>query len=274
MDQQTNEFGVPLDELANPFTLAAVTSSKGFGPQKIVLYGVPGIGKTTFAATFPAPIMLRTEDGAGALDVPTFPRTVRTLKDLDLAMQALCGDHPYRTLVIDSLDWLEPIVWRYVCADGGKESIEDFGYGKGYVKVDAVWQRIHTKLEKLRERGMHIVAIAHADAKMFEPPDMDAYTRYGLKLHKRGSALWQEWADMVLFANYRTHTITPSADSKNKAVKAYGNGDRVLYTAERPAFQAKNRVGLPHEIMVGQDKGWQSFHDELSAATDGAYSNK
>lgn len=272
MSQQTNEFGVPLDELGNPFSLEAVTSSKSFPPQKIVLYGVPGIGKTTFASTFPAPILLRTEDGACALDIPTFPKVVASLQDFDAAVSALMGQHAFRTLAVDSLDWLEPLVWSYVCKQAGKENIEDFGFGKGYIKVDDVWRRIQAKLDKLRARGMHIIAIAHAEAKTFDPPDADAYTRYGLKLHKRGAALWEEWAEMVLFANYRTHIIAPSEGSKGKSSKAHGSGDRVLYTAERPAFRAKSRWPVPPEINIGQDAQWTAFHEALHEATDGAYS--
>ena len=269
-EQAARLLGCEASELASPFDLSAIVSSKGFAPMKIVIYGVPGIGKTTFAGTFPAPILLRTEDGAAALDIPTFPRVMATLQDFDAAMNALRREHPFKTLVIDSLDWLEPLVWDYVCTKNGKENIEDFGYGKGYVKVDDVWRTIQAKLEKLRTlRGMSIVAIAHAVPVTVDPPDSDAYQRYSLKLHKRGAALWMEWAEMLLFLNYKVRVVRKEGEK----AKASGSGDRVIYTAERPAYQAKSRWPLEQEIFIGNDPTWAAYHTALTAATEGAYQN-
>ena len=249
------------------FSLDTVRSSKNFEAQKVLLYGVPGIGKTTFAATFPAPILLRTEDGASALDVPTFPKLLQAMPEFDDAMKALQGRHSYKTLILDSLDWLEPIIWRYVCAKEGKGNIEDFGYGKGYVKVDDVWRMVQGKLEKLRQRGMHIVTIAHAVPITYDPPDSDPYQRYSVKLHKRAAAVWMEWADMTLFLNYKSKVIS----AEGQKTKAKGSGDRVIYTAERPAYQAKSRWPLDDEIHIGIDPTWAAFHEQLHEATGGAY---
>lgn len=96
-----------------PFSLEAIVSSKKFPPQKVVVYGVPGVGKTSFAATWPDPILLRTEDGAGALDVPTFPQVASAIADMREALNALInGKHNFKTLILDSLDWAEPFVWK------------------------------------------------------------------------------------------------------------------------------------------------------------------
>lgn len=281
MNQQTQQqaeqaasfLGCNPAEMVNPFDLSSIISSKAetMPPQKIVIYGTPGIGKTTFAATFPKPILLRFEDGASALDIPTFPNVFKNLKDLDLALRALNGEHDYKTLIIDSLDWLEPLVWRSVCAQAGKENIEDFGFGKGYVKVDDFWRLIHSKLEKISQKhSMHIVTIAHAVPATVDLPDMDPYQRYTLKLHKRGSALWMEWADMILFVNYKAHLV---ASEEGKKKKAKGSGERVIYTQERPAYQAKSRWPLDDEIRIGNDPAWSAFHENLKEATQGAYSN-
>lgn len=267
-EQAASFLGCDTGELLNPFDLSAISSSKAFPSQKIVIYGVPGIGKTTFAATFPAPILLRFEDGAAALDVPTFPKVAASLQELETALTSLRGAHKFKTLIIDSLDWLEPIVWRYTCAKEGKENIEDFGYGKGYIKVDEVWRSIQKKIEALRSNGMHIVTIAHAVPVTYDAPDADPYQRYTLKLHKRASALWMEWADMILFLNYKANIIQ-SEDGKK--AKAKGSGDRVIYTTERPAYQAKSRWPLDAEILIGKDPSWAPFHNQLNEATGGAY---
>lgn len=253
----------------NPFDLAAITTSRSFPPQKILIYGVPGVGKTTFASTFPAPILLRTEDGASALNIPTFPAIVTDLRQLDKAIAALLKGHDFKTLIVDSLDWLEPLVLSYICEVAKKESIEDFGFGKGYVKAEETWRRIVAKLEKLRQRGMHIITIAHAVPVTYDAPDTDPYQRYSLKLHKRAAAVWMEWADMTLFLNYKANVI--KSDKEGGKAKAKGSGDRIIYTQERPAYQAKSRWPLDAEILIGNDTTWAPFHEQLTEATQGAY---
>ena len=179
------------------FTLQSVVSSKTlYAPQRFLLYGVQGIGKTLCASTFASPIILRTEDGTSAIDVPTFPDLARTYEDVTQAISALHGEHPYRTLVIDSLDWMEPLIWDHVCQkhvdSHGKPiaSIEAIGYGKGYIEADAYWRYIQSGLDSLRlKKGMQIVCIAHAEVKTFCPPDGDQYDRYQPKLQKRAFAL-------------------------------------------------------------------------------------
>ncbi len=267
--EQTKDF-MDFDEpVSDPFDLSSITSSRDFPPQKILIYGVPGVGKTTFASTFPSPILLRAEDGAAALDIPTFPALVTELRQMDKIVSALLKPHNFKTLIIDSLDWLEPVVWTYTSADAGKASIEDFGYGKGYVKAEETWRRIVAKLEKLRQRGMHIITIAHAVPVTYDAPDTDPYQRYSLKLHKRAAAVWMEWADMVLFLNYRTNVI--KSEKEGGKAKAKGSGDRVIHTQERPAYQAKSRWPLDADIFVGNDTTWAAFHEQLNEATQGAY---
>lgn len=257
------------------FDLASITSAAAtWSPQKALVYGVQGLGKTTFGCTWDRPILLRVEDGAAAIDVPTFPNLVESFGDLEAAINALHEDHPFKTLVIDSLDWMEPIIWAQTCAVLGIEAIERAGYGKGYVEADNQWRHIMGGLDSLRiNRGMNVVLIAHAEIKRFEPPDADPYDRYQIKLHKRAWAKWQEWADMVLFANYKTSSVKikdggAKGESKFRAV---GTGDRVLYTSERPAYLAKCRWPLPHEIYIGQDQSWVAFHQAMHTATGGRY---
>ena len=57
----------------------------------------------------------------------------------------------------------------------------------------------------------------------------------------------------------------------NERVRGVGTGDRVIHTQERPAWDAKSRWPLPEEILVGKDKSWSAFHQQLEAATGGRY---
>ena len=253
------------------FDLQSVIRTGGrFSPQRILIYGVQGLGKTTFGCTFADPILLRTEDGAGALDVPSFPEVATDYQQICDAINALHGEHPFRTLVLDSLDWMEPIIWAKTCAELGVDSIEEPGYGKGYVAADNYWRHILGGFDSLRfKRGMNIVAIAHSEVKTHQPPDGEPYDRYQIKVHKRSFGLCQEWADMVLFCNYDRHLVGDT--KKGEKLRAEGNGDRIIYTEERPYYLAKNRWGLPASIHIGQDKHWTAFHNELEKCTNGAY---
>lgn len=159
-------------------------------------------------------------------------------------------------MVIDSVDWLEPLVWGKACRDNGWGSIEDAGYGKGYVAALTLWRQYIDGLNALRDdRGMTVVQIAHTDIKRFDSPEHDPYDRYVIKLHTRAAALMQEHSDIVLFANYRISTVKADVGFNKKVNRAMGSGERVIHTAERPAFLAKNRYGLPETLPLD----WQSF---------------
>ena len=251
-----------------------VAANATFPAQKILVYGPPGLGKTTLGTTFEKPILLRTEDGAAALDVPTFPKLAESMDEVRQAISALCTpDHGFKTLVIDSLDWLEPIVWRETCARLNVPSIESQGYGKGYVEAESEWRTVISLLDILRTWGVNVVLIAHSEVKRVEPPDSDPYDRYQIKLHKRAWALWQEWCDMLLFTNYERRMLKTKEGKKagDDKFRAEGTGERVIYTDERPAFLAKNRWSLPAKIRIGQDKTWAGFHAALNQATAGRY---
>jgi hypothetical protein len=244
-----------------------------FPPQKILIYGVQGIGKNTFAATFKAPILLQIEDGSAAIDIPTFP-LVTTFQGVIDIIQALHGDHQYKTLVVDTLDWLEPLLWAACCEHHGKESIESFGYGKGYIEVDRWWRHVMSGLDSLRHsKGMDIVVLAHSEVKNISPPDSDPYDTYQIKMQKRAFALWQEWADTVAFLNYKVNIQKTKTGINEERTRGIGTGDRMIYLSERPAWKAKCRWPIPDEILIGKDRQWSAFHEQLEAATGGKYIN-
>lgn len=244
------------DAPENNITLANVKSGMSVAPPLCMVYGTHGVGKTSFAASSPKPIFLQTEDGMGMIDAPTFG----TLKTYDQVMQAIGSlyteDHLFQTVVLDSADHLEPIVWGQTCKDNAWANIETPGYGRGYVAALDLWRTLIDGLRALRdERKMSVIVIAHAKIERFESPETEAYDRYSPKMHKGASALLQESMDCVLFANYRVSTVKSDAGFGKKTTRAIGGGDRVLYTEERPAFLAKQRYHLPASIPMT----WASF---------------
>jgi hypothetical protein len=235
-------------------SLQSIVRTHAAKPPRILIHGVAGVGKSTFAAGAPEPIFLLTEDGLGTLEVSHFP-LARTFDEVMDGLERLYTDeHGYRTVVIDSVDWLEPLVWQRACKDNRWASIEDAGYGKGYVAALDLWRQYLDALDALRgERGMTVVQIAHTDIKRFDSPEHEPYDRYVIKLHARAAALLQEHSDIVLFANYRVSTVKAEVGFNKKVTRALGAGERLVYASERPAFLAKNRYGLPDTLPLSWD---------------------
>ena len=237
-------------------SLAQLTRANAPKPPRILIHGVAGVGKTTFAAEANKPVFVQTEDGLGTIPAANFP-LARTFEEVLESLASLyTEDHDFKTVVIDSVDWLEPLVWGKACRDNGWASIEEPGYGRGYVAALNLWRQYIEGLNALRDdRGMTVVQIAHTDIKRFDSPEHDPYDRYVIKLHARAAALMQEHSDIVLFANYRISTVKADVGFNKKVNRAMGSGERVIHSAERPAFLAKNRYGLPETLPLD----WQSF---------------
>jgi hypothetical protein len=231
-----------------------IESGVALRPRRTLIYGVHGVGKSTFGAMAEAPVFIQTEDGLSNLDAPRFP-LAQTYADVLGALGELYTErHDYRTVVIDSLDWLERLIWADVCRKRGVESVEDIGYGKGYVFALTQWREVLSGLDALRnlpgERGMSVILIAHAAIEKFANPETDTYDRYAPRLQKLASAMVQEWADEVLFAGYRVHTKSTDEGFNRKRAVGIGAGERILRTTERPAHVAKNRLNLPDEMPL------------------------
>ena len=225
-------------------------------PPRIMLYGPHGLGKTTFGAGAPNPIFILTEDGLGQIEADHFPLAT-TFTQVQEALASLTGDHDFQTVVIDSLDWLDNLVWEEI---NTKYDAKDLAYGKGAVIAADYWRKVLDTLNVLRSKGMASILLAHCEIKRFDSPEVDPYDRYIPKLQARSSALVQEWCDCVFFANFKTMVKSSDVGFNNKVSRGIGTGERLMYTTERPAFLAKNRFSLPDSLPLS----WDSFAELIS----------
>lgn len=228
----------------------SITKGKIETAKKVVIYGPEGIGKSTLASKFPDPVFIDTEGSTKELDVARCDG-LGSWYDIVNAVRDIVNERPCATLIIDTADWLEQLCSKYVCDKLGLGGIEDAGYGKGYTYLAEEFGKFLKICDQLIGANINVVFTAHAQMRKFEQPDeMGAYDRWEMKLNKKTAALLKEWADMVLFCNYKTTVIE---DSKTKSKKAMG-GKRVMYTTHHACWDAKNRYGLPDAIEMSFDQ--------------------
>jgi hypothetical protein len=236
-------------------------------PPRLLVYGTEGIGKSTFAAQAPNPIFVQTEDGLNEIACDKFPLAT-TFDEVRTALAELRTEqHGYETVVIDSLDWLERMIWDQVCQEAGAKSIEkaDGGYARGYTHALTYWREVVEGLNSLRNgRGLVVVLIAHAKVEKFEDPESSPYDRYSPRLHKHAAALISEWSDAVFFATRKLRTQTEDAGFNRKRTIAHAvgkdGGERILRTVGGPSCIAKNRFGITEELPLS----WAAFLNAFS----------
>jgi hypothetical protein len=240
-------------------SLGAVRRGRIEKPYRVVLYGPEGVGKSTFAAGAPNTIFLGAEDGTSELDVARLPQPQNWEDAIDAVEMLRAERHDYGALALDTMDWLEPLCWDKVCRDGKKKDIESFGYGRGYLAALDLWREFLHRLTELRDaKGMYMVLLAHSQIRTFRNPEGEDFDRYEMKMHAKTAGLIREWCDAMLFANYET-----LAYEKDGRVRGIGTGARFVHTERHPAYDAKNRQGLPERLPL-------SWDDFIVAAKEGA----
>jgi len=240
-----------------------ITRGKLSKPQKVVIYGPEGIGKSTFASKFPDPLFIDTEDSTVSMDVARLPKPSSWTMVLQQVAYVKANPKICKTLVVDTADWAERLCSEHICSKSNVKGIEDFGYGKGYVYLEEEFGRFLNQLQDIIELGINVVITAHAEIKKIEQPEeIGGYDHWQLKLEKKTMPLLKEWADILLLANYKLYVVNVDNQGATKGKNKAQGGSRVMYTNHTPWWDAKNRHNLPDELPFDYSKIANIFENQ------------
>lgn len=240
----------------------------------ICCFGDEGIGKSKFASNAPNPVFIFTENSLGKMDVVRWQAS--SFEDVMEMTSVLINEkHDFKTVVYDTLDWFEPMVWKYLVqqqptTEKGKPitSIEDYGYGKGYKFALDYWTEFLNLVEELRQtKNMAVIFLAHSTLQKISPPDSESYDSWTLKLQNSDKTSAKdkitEYCDAVLFAKWQGGIKEEDMGFNQSRNRGIGSGERIVYTEKRPAWDAKNRYDLPSEIYI-RSKDWSELWNEMA----------
>ena len=229
-----------------------ILTGKQARPRRVILYGVEGVGKSTWAAGAPSPIFLDIEGGIADIDVSK-SQVMKSWGEVVSSIHWLINErHDFRTVVVDSIDWLEKLIWQQVCHNHNTTSLEKVGggFGKGYKFAADVFIELTSLLDGLRRKGISIVLLGHCKAERVENPELPAYTQFTPDLHKEAASHLREWADEVLFATTRIFTRQEDLGFNKSRQVALGGNERYIQTTHSAGVCAKNRLSLPSELPL------------------------
>lgn len=247
-------------------------------PLRCIFYGPEGVGKTTLAANASDPIWIDAEDGSGRVNVARYEfrdepggHVPRTYQDILGAVDDLTRNpHDHKTLVIDTADKIESMLWRFIIerdrvrVKADLENIEDYGFSKGYTIAVDEWRALCSRLDTLRStRGMGIILLAHSHVTSFKNPEGEDYERFSMQLNAKAGGFLKSWADIVGFCRFDEGSAKLAGAKK---VKGWSTGRRMMSLVRTAAYDAKGRGGMPAELDLDPVNPWAPLQKAIDDA--------
>jgi hypothetical protein len=222
-----------------------IRKGKRQAPWKVLLYGVPSIGKSTLASYAPKPFFLDLENGLDRVDCESV--ACSGYEDVLAKLQWFVTSD-YQTIVFDTVGEIDKMLAQRVCTKGNKESLADFGYGKDGVLMAAAWHSFMDILSRVQLRGKNVILVGHEQVETVKDPTSENYDRYSPNINKKALTTVVAKMDAVLFARYEI--LLKEKETAEGKMRAVGTGKRLLYCQDSPAYVAKNRFGLPDKVPM------------------------
>jgi hypothetical protein len=237
--------------------LSTIITDPAPAAPKGIIYSPAGTGKTTFGASADGSIIVDCENGSGAIRCQRTPYLDKWPDIHNWLIALEREEHPYQTVVIDSIDWLLRRIEEHVsgCAGGKTESTlnrSHGGYGNGrQVFRNYVYQILLPLFDRIVNRGIAVILLAHAKREEITDVDGIVIEKTVPELPEGYLGTMVEWSDFVCLA------------------KKLDEDNRILVTTETPRALAKNRYSMPPEIVFS----WESFTSAIAEGLERNFAN-
>ena len=253
------------------YDLSKVKKAKPRIGQRWIIYGEPGMGKTSLAVSFPKVLLLDLEEGLPQDAKRVDQQVIKSAEDLFGWIDALQEqDHSYKTVVIDSLGMVEHFFMEDIKAKHKITDLRDAGWGKAYNELKVYFRTMLDDLTSIcREQGMQVILIGHTEVANIDSPLHGSYDKISLGLGKTGKKIVEAATDIILFLDEDITTKKEVGDFGKETKRAIGDTKkRWLNCSKNPAYTAKNRIGLPEKLEFKKNEGYKAlkpYIDNLSA---------
>ena len=239
-------------------------------PPVTIIHGKEAVGKTFMACQSDSPIMLDLEHGAEVYDIPKIPLYGKDVvfDDCVDALRLIYSNHKdmgVKTVIVDSMDWIQKLVHMEVCKQKNVETIDELKWGAGYQLSASLAQDFINGLDSLRQLGLEIVIICHTSIVKVDEPILDLYEVYDLKLDRLIRNTLKEWATIICFCEFEQKTLPRGEKFGQKIYKAISTGNRIMHTVPQAGFVAKSRIPIPSPLPLD----WGVFKSEIDKARKG-----